>query len=437
MFRELLWFQRSQVPKRDGQERTRLFVLICSSVTIVLALEAAKSNKAGLAKIWFALTFVLGTVFLGIKAYEYSAKFSHGIYPSKPRSLLYEKPDVYYVAAVRQRLAEFVIAAGLADAQQKVLETELTGLDENAAEDRQRLREIRNELAPLEAGAAERAERRVVAEPLLNHLAVWTERTAAMSQDPVTRQAAMDILAYQIYPLHRNHHHVEHFLEEEETRRAREDAQLDRERAELTAAQRSIVATLAQREAQRQDLQQRRNQYQSQLHELMPSGAQAESSQGECELLVSQEQQAKVDAIKASLATAVTNLTQLDGTFQQTLTAQGETDARLIAVDARLQSLRGRAQTLSEIKEFEHGLNDAHHWLRLPIMIPSGNMWASTYFLMTGFHAFHVLVGLIVFVCILPLKLDRRRANMIENTGLYWHFVDLVWIFLFPLLYLF
>jgi cytochrome c oxidase subunit 3 len=35
------------------------------------------------------------------------------------------------------------------------------------------------------------------------------------------------------------------------------------------------------------------------------------------------------------------------------------------------------------------------------------------------------------------ITLNRRRANLVENIGLYWHFVDLVWIFLFPLLYLF
>jgi cytochrome c oxidase subunit 3 len=70
-------------------------------------------------------------------------------------------------------------------------------------------------------------------------------------------------------------------------------------------------------------------------------------------------------------------------------------------------------------------------------MIPGGNMWASTYFLLTGFHALHVAVGLIAFAVILTMTLDRSRAGLIENMGLYWHFVDLVWIFLFPLLYLF
>ena len=78
-----------------------------------------------------------------------------------------------------------------------------------------------------------------------------------------------------------------------------------------------------------------------------------------------------------------------------------------------------------------------NHPVHLPIMIPSGNMWASTYFLLTGFHALHVLVGLIVFALLMFPKLDSSRADTIENTGLYWHFVDLVWIFLFPLLYLF
>ncbi len=84
-----------------------------------------------------------------------------------------------------------------------------------------------------------------------------------------------------------------------------------------------------------------------------------------------------------------------------------------------------------------HGLNDEHPWLRLPIRIPGGNMWASTYFLLTGFHAIHVIVGLIAFSLMMPMKFTATNAGIIENIGLYWHFVDLVWIFLFPLLYLF
>src|SRR4051812_259515 len=82
------------------------FVLICSSVTVVLALEAAKLNHTGKAKGFILLTFLLGSVFLGVKAYEYSQKFAHGIYPLKPHGLVYDKADVYYSAAVRARLAQ-------------------------------------------------------------------------------------------------------------------------------------------------------------------------------------------------------------------------------------------------------------------------------------------------------------------------------------------
>lgn len=66
-----------------------------------------------------------------------------------------------------------------------------------------------------------------------------------------------------------------------------------------------------------------------------------------------------------------------------------------------------------------------------------GNLFASNYFLMTGFHAIHVIVGLILFVmALLRNPLTIADAVFVENIGLYWHFVDLVWIFLFPLIYI-
>ena len=88
----------------------------------------------------------------------------------------------------------------------------------------------------------------------------------------------------------------------------------------------------------------------------------------------------------------------------------------------------------------EHAHEKDHTELRLTTVIPWGNMWASCYFALTGFHALHVLGGLVVFAIILVLyavgRLSIDHSSMIELTGLYWHFVDIVWIFLFPLLYL-
>jgi heme/copper-type cytochrome/quinol oxidase subunit 3 len=72
--------------------------------------------------------------------------------------------------------------------------------------------------------------------------------------------------------------------------------------------------------------------------------------------------------------------------------------------------------------------------------VPSSGMFWSFYFGMTGLHGIHVIAGIVVNLLLLIAvmrempwpKLQRR----IEFAGLYWHFVDVVWIFLFPLIYL-
>jgi cytochrome c oxidase subunit 3 len=67
-------------------------------------------------------------------------------------------------------------------------------------------------------------------------------------------------------------------------------------------------------------------------------------------------------------------------------------------------------------------------------------LFFSLYYMMTGLHALHVLVGMvllsIVFVKIKAGKVNQEHYLLLENSGLYWHLVDLIWIFLFPLLYL-
>ena len=64
----------------------------------------------------------------------------------------------------------------------------------------------------------------------------------------------------------------------------------------------------------------------------------------------------------------------------------------------------------------------------------------SIYFVMTGIHGFHVLIGIGVLTWVL-VKATRGRFSSeyytpVELSGLYWHLVDIIWIFLFPLLYL-
>ena len=62
------------------------------------------------------------------------------------------------------------------------------------------------------------------------------------------------------------------------------------------------------------------------------------------------------------------------------------------------------------------------------------------YYVMTGLHALHIIIGLIIILFaahrVYKGTVNETRAALLENAGLYWHLVDLIWIFLFPLFYL-
>ena len=67
-------------------------------------------------------------------------------------------------------------------------------------------------------------------------------------------------------------------------------------------------------------------------------------------------------------------------------------------------------------------------------------MFLYLYYFMTGLHGLHVIVGAILIVfairSIIQARSNQERTVFVENAGLYWHLVDLIWIYLFPLFYL-
>jgi cytochrome c oxidase subunit 3 len=90
----------------------------------------------------------------------------------------------------------------------------------------------------------------------------------------------------------------------------------------------------------------------------------------------------------------------------------------------------------------------AFEWTKLILegVRPWGNPWGapqfgSTFFMITGFHGLHVSIGVIYLITIATRVLlgkYERRGNyeVVEIAGLYWHFVDLVWVFIFAFFYL-
>ena len=71
-------------------------------------------------------------------------------------------------------------------------------------------------------------------------------------------------------------------------------------------------------------------------------------------------------------------------------------------------------------------------------LVPNVELFFVLYFAMTGLHALHMIIG-IVAIGVLAYMIHKSKfadGTTVESLGLYWHFVDLVWVFLYPLLYL-
>ena len=88
--------------------------------------------------------------------------------------------------------------------------------------------------------------------------------------------------------------------------------------------------------------------------------------------------------------------------------------------------------------KFDHGLFPGmDHYNDL---IPGEKLFFFLYFFMTGLHGFHVIVGAILLIFVMSSirkgEVNKNRFVYLENGALYWHLVDLIWIFIFPLFYL-
>ena len=71
---------------------------------------------------------------------------------------------------------------------------------------------------------------------------------------------------------------------------------------------------------------------------------------------------------------------------------------------------------------------------------PGLNIFFGLYYVITGLHGLHVIIGMILLSValwyVIREKVTAHRFGLLENAGLYWHLVDLIWIFVFPLFYL-
>jgi cytochrome c oxidase subunit 3 len=87
-----------------------------------------------------------------------------------------------------------------------------------------------------------------------------------------------------------------------------------------------------------------------------------------------------------------------------------------------------------QVYEWSHFIEHGARLYHNPWGVPQ---FAASFFVITGFHGFHVLTGLTILAIVaIRAAMGKYSATSVENAGLYWHFVDVVWVFVFAFFYL-
>ena len=363
------------------------FVLILSSYFVVVSHDALLGQK--FAKCWqFMLyTLLLGCVFLGVKSYEYKGKFDHDILPGHiPEN---DQQAMNKVVGQLSRIVDTKLAAmidsRIAVLKAKVDDSRITALknkaDKSPAE--------KQELADAESAKQELAD----AESARQFSIVNGRQQFGQVVNPKLAGTLASRIAV---------------LKEKADASPAEKQEL----ADADAVSRLAAEQVILWEHVRDNLS---LTFPSALFDTLRT--RDESNEG---------WKKKYDEWRTA------HKKELDeGTLKELkeyLNSDGKVDAITLAeIEHRVEELHAN----KALEPLVAGLHVSH-----PILY--GNLFASNYFLMTGFHAIHVIIGLLMFGIVLKKgsRLCLNDATLIENIGLYWHFVDLVWIFLFPLLYI-
>jgi cytochrome c oxidase subunit 3 len=348
------------------------FVLICSSLTVVLAHYALGKGDVKRATLYLLITLALGCVFLVVKAFEYNSKFSHEILPSRVFEKIDENGPKYlrHVEAQLKHIVEDPVhAAGASSGSLDAWKAFVAKMDK-AWDDARGKKEL-----------AETAMWQAIA-----------ERDAGQRTDQEKQQAP------------------------KKKGDQGETAKADAEGKKLEANVKEKTANAAKATAAMEAVEKT-------AETEVASLAKDLKAAGGAWLLL--KRLPNLNAREVNLRIVGSEYVNRKPILKKGLPKKGGG-----VVEYPLK------EDVAETK----GLLEEHPDLHLSYVIPYGNMWASCYFAMTGFHALHVFGGIVIFVILLLMalggRLQPRNEGTIELTGLYWHFVDIVWIFLFPLLYL-
>ncbi len=208
----------------------------------------------------------------------------------------------------------------------------------------------------------------------------WTQYKVGRTGDAQMKRSAIETMAHQIHPIDRSPRFDKYLIDEAD------DTRLEHQRITIELAE---VEGLLKRS-------------QAELKTLLPK-----RSGG----AVDERERFERESVRAARLTDTIAILKND----------------LVPLQNRIQAVDFVNGALGINRQFD---------IKLPIVIPGGNRWASLYCLLTGMHALHLLAGLAVLTLLLPMSLHATRVVLLQNISLYWHFVDAAWLIIFAVVYL-
>jgi heme/copper-type cytochrome/quinol oxidase subunit 3 len=428
------WFKHHWPKQQDVNVDVRIAAIgtvacIGSSIAIALAVGAARANRLQAARLWLLLTVLLGIGFLLFQASEYRSRWSHNLIPAPFSNCLRDRADLYFLSAVNQRLTQIATAINSDKVRQNQLAERLWNLSDERKSDQS---PWRTELQGLQAAESQRSERLVIVNRLLNNESRWTASVVALADDPTLQRMAMAALAHDIHPhrefeaTHQRYRQFESLDLKEKIATARDKLQAAQRSASVNSEPlKPLLTEVAASKSQQQLLSE---QLKAHLRKLL--------ADEEIEDATEQIDDPKRFASESQLADVQQRLDE--STAKLTAAATLVTDAEDSATkwSHELTSLAARQTTIAEIDNFGQGLNRQYEWLRLPVCIPGGTIWTSTYYVLVSLHTIHVLIALITVMLIAARRLDGRILPMLQRASRNWHCMVIVWFTLFVLIYL-
>ena len=305
--------------------------------------------------------------------------------------MLYDRADILYLQAVRQELE---LRYGRLEEKLRLRPDQFTDEDRS---DLERVSQLQADMVR------------------------WSELDLALRLDDAEKkQARIETIAYQIHPLERLQSRVESFLADEEQE----------------------LSVLHHRMEMLKDYYSAKSRLQRELRESKRTSSDGE---GESDAGTSEEMQRVVSALEqldgqwrsrlgdlsAEDQTALKQALKRSSDWAATTQLAKQLDMQLGRVEGRRRFLEETAPTPGEPGD---GLNRRYAWLKLPMLMPGANRWASSYYVMTGLHILHVLILLVVLLWLLPSRLLEKQHEHLARARLFCQFTVAAWLGVFGIL---